>query len=454
MRGTVMKITDQCLVVLCGDGRFRNIPPPNPLPALGDTIEVPEEAAAPSRRMAARSGVRRLRIPGIAASACAVVGLLLISAWLYLHSGAPAGKQAVTLVAIDINPSMEWQVDAEGMVRNVTARNPEAERLVQAGELVDRPLEQSFRTLLDRAKQMGYLGMKGDEKPWVFVSVVDPPGSKLNETLQAALPEDGTVKLLLHTADRTQLEQAKQEELSLNAYLVYRDAQDRGIPLPEDMLRSTSIAKALHSAGVEVETLYGDRTAAGVSAAPSPSAAAAASDSALPSAEPGTPAPTPAKEAEGRTPAPASVPAAKASVLPASLAPSPSASPASTPAPTAVPAVSSSADAVSSLELYVRGGDNKMVKVSYRLVQGAPVASYERYAGGDQEKLNGERGAAQAGELITKLGLGQGPVLSADLTTERILGAAGIPASQWLEIQLKVTWEKGGSLQIRRLPEG
>lgn len=50
MHGVVMKITEKCIVVLCEDGTFRNLPHLPDMPQLGDRIPVEAARSVPARK--------------------------------------------------------------------------------------------------------------------------------------------------------------------------------------------------------------------------------------------------------------------------------------------------------------------------------------------------------------------------------------------------------------------
>lgn len=467
MRGTVMKITDRYIVVLCEDGTFCNLPQPPSLSALGDTITLPMERSRGGGRRRMRSFSR------IWVAAAAL--LLFVGAFISVYL-KHASVEPLTLVAIDINPSMEMTVDPKGEIRSVVWNNEEASGLAAAIDFEGEPFDRSFQLLVDRAKAQGYLNADDPEKRWVFVSIVGPMDAMWREGISRVLPEDGPLRLHMYTASMEQAEQAKQAELPLNKYIVYEEARQRGIELDAEMLRHASIASTFVKAGVELEQFLEEPKAVGghspqlplssptpvpdsgkkiglpVASVPAAQAQTSIAGSALPKSKQEFPAASPdnkdappeQKKPSADTPAPAltSTPAA-------SPTESPAASPVASPAPT--PTVRS--NSVQLLELYVRGTNNRMLKANFRLSDSQKETYVERLSKDASEKLLGQAAIAEIGKLIDDLGLSSGGIDAAKLTNERILSVAGISSTEWLEIQLKVEWTDGQQLQIRRLPE-
>lgn len=246
MQGTVMKITEHCIVVLCEDGTFRNLPHQSVMPGLGEKISVPA-AAEPRQRNRSRRYLNKYGI--YAASFVLLLGVFFILQYLQ------GTKQNATLVAIDINPGIELVVNSRGFVDQATPMNEEARQLLSGEEVKNRDVYEALQRIFAKAEQQGYLDAKSGQS-WVWLSVVDlGPGAYLIDPQKVGGADKG-IHVEVFTADEQQWELAKQERLSLNKYIVKELAAEKGIQLSAEQLRSQSILRSLEQAGVDPEELF------------------------------------------------------------------------------------------------------------------------------------------------------------------------------------------------------
>lgn len=251
VRGVVMKITKNCIVVLCDDGKFRNLPLSPDLPTLGQSIDIPDMAKI-SKQQPKRSMFGRRWIVAAAASLLLLIGLSMgIRA-------IPGMSEPVALVAVDINPSIELLIDKKGKVDQVTLVNEDAKRLIEQKELIDQPFYKAVQAIVAKAKTQGYLDVNTNKK-YVYLSVVD-----LDDRKQTAFDLDveklsETVKEFdfeVYHADQQKRQQARKMGLTLNKYIVYKQAQKKGITLNVEELRNHSIESSLTDAGMSPQTIF------------------------------------------------------------------------------------------------------------------------------------------------------------------------------------------------------
>jgi hypothetical protein len=257
MHGVVMKITDECIVVLCNDGTFRNLPRPAVPPRLGETIPVPDDAVRPSPRVLRWN---RLLKSGYGAAAAFLL-FFGLAAWYFGISGAPGRTAAI--VSVDINPGVELYVDRSGQVDKAVPVNDDATLLLTDVSLVGKELHEAVRLVILAAEAQGiWDGETG--KRWIWISVVPLKDAPRVDPARIA-PDDRNYAIELFTADARQMDEAKKTGLTLNKYIVYEHAKLRGIELDLADLKRHSITASLTRTGVEPETLFGppDETAVG-----------------------------------------------------------------------------------------------------------------------------------------------------------------------------------------------
>lgn len=247
MHGIVMKITEQCIVVLCEDGKFRNIPHLPDMPQLGDRIPVTAAVEAlPGRK---HHATRRFRQAWwVVASILLLVGSVFL--WNAFTGGGPS-----TLVAIDINPSIELYVERSGRVERVKLLNDDARKLISERELKGQDFYKAVHVIFDEAEEQGYLDA-GKGKKWILLSTVDLKSAPFQLDKQKIGTTGNGYELEWFKADRKLMEKAEEAELTLNKYIVYEKAKGKGIELNIEDLRSHSIAAALTGAGVDPQHFF------------------------------------------------------------------------------------------------------------------------------------------------------------------------------------------------------
>lgn len=248
MRGTVMKITENQIVVLCEDGTFRNLPPQAVLPRLGDNIPVP---------MADRPGAtrnRRFKASRLVAPAAAAVLLLL--GIVFMLKFMTGSTPPLTLVAIDINPSIELGVTSAGKVAKVRLVNDDAKSIVTKQQLMGKSFAAAVERIISEAERQGYLE-DGTAKTWIWMTVVPPAdsGAPAFAIDRSTLPISEKYTLELFAATTADIQKAVQSELSINKYIVYEQAASQGIQLDIAELRTHSIVSVLKEAGIKPEIL-------------------------------------------------------------------------------------------------------------------------------------------------------------------------------------------------------
>lgn len=246
MHGTVMKITEHKIVVLCEDGKFLNLPHPPVMPRLGDRIAVPPKSTAedhpPKKWLKNKQWA-------IAASLLLIIGLaLVVKSWQGMTG-------PIAYVAIDINPGIELYVNKQGHIKQALFINEDARDLMSEGDLLGMEFYEAMQLIWTKAEEHGYLDLNSNKK-WIWVSVVDLGNSSFSINSEKMGAVDKGYEVELFMTSQQQLEQAHDSGLSLNKYIVYERAKEKGIDLNMEELRSQSIITSLQNAGVAPEQLF------------------------------------------------------------------------------------------------------------------------------------------------------------------------------------------------------
>jgi hypothetical protein len=250
MNGIVMKITDQKLVVLCEDGKYRNIPLPSVLPNLGDKIAIADHLLTVQHDTPQKGKQITLLKRGLLAAA--FLGFFIFASWVLTDLGKYSDP--VAMIAIDINPSVEIFIDAEENVTKVSLINEEAKRILNENEWIGMNFYDAVNMMISKAEQSGFLDSSSGQR-MVMVSVVDLKSRSFEVDLEK-VPSGLTFQVSLFYSDREHKTKADELNLTLNKYLVYEQAKKMEIDLDVEELRQTSIVDSLSKAGLDFKSFF------------------------------------------------------------------------------------------------------------------------------------------------------------------------------------------------------
>lgn len=238
-----MKITDQFMVVMCDDGKFRNLPLPKQVPRVGERITV------------FLGKKKRFSLTWI--SSIAALFLLAITSVIWAQFQSAYAQ----VVAIDINPSLELYVDSKGFVKEAHARNQDAARLLDHRPVNNLSVQEAIQQVMRQSIADGYINPSKENLVMVTVadikgdSEVDPNGIKtlLRETLEEKRM-NGYFKV--ETAAEGLYQTSKEEGISLNKLILAQQAEQQGIKLDFKSNPSESVLQVLQKAGVQTELFF------------------------------------------------------------------------------------------------------------------------------------------------------------------------------------------------------
>lgn len=153
---------------------------------------------------------------------------------------ALAANPAVAVLAIDINPSLELQLDAESLVVAYQTMNQDAEKL-QLGELVGLPAETAVEAVVTAAKQAGFIDVSDETDDFVVLSVtplegteaeIDPLYTRLQERLRDRIRLNEQLQdcqmVMLRTTEQVRT-QAHQAGIGLGLQVMNQAAVQAGL---------------------------------------------------------------------------------------------------------------------------------------------------------------------------------------------------------------------------------
>jgi hypothetical protein len=160
------------------------------------------------------------------------------------------------LVAIDINPSLELYLDSEKRVREVKSLNPDAEKLLNDLSLKKLSLDDAIDHVLRRSSALGFID--NDKENMIMVAVTTLRG---NSVVDSAAIESAVTKtmqsvlisgfLRVEQTDQATYTLSKEKGLSINKWLIIKQAEKLGIEFNTANMASKRIEKVLEDAGID-----------------------------------------------------------------------------------------------------------------------------------------------------------------------------------------------------------
>lgn len=166
--GVVVKLEKEWATVMRSDGTFQKIRRKKDY-AVGAVISVP---------------VREKKLYQIAASvvaACFIFCVLSAAAGLHLY------RKPVSIVSMDINPSIEFSLNRFGKVVSVKAWNREGERVLREVPLKDVHYQQAVRLLMSSELILSYINREN----YIRVAVQsETEPEKIKESVEQVISEE------------------------------------------------------------------------------------------------------------------------------------------------------------------------------------------------------------------------------------------------------------------------
>lgn len=241
-------------------GKELELPWPPPEAAMVQQEEAAEDATAdrPARGLAewwlhAPFGPAAWARAGFALATAAVLAFTVLPRVLL--------PRPVAVVAIDINPSLELEVDRQGEVLQSTALNHDAQRVLEAQPVKGLTLDEAVNRVIDQAAAFGYLGPDRDNV--VVAAVVSltggegPDPAAVQRDIATRLKDKGLSGFVAVSQTTASLRKdAQLDRLSVNREAVKRELTGRGVLYSEEALRGQSLADFFRGAGMDPSDLY------------------------------------------------------------------------------------------------------------------------------------------------------------------------------------------------------
>ncbi|KJR46506.1 hypothetical protein UF75_3118 [Desulfosporosinus sp. I2] len=247
-KGIVMRTSPKVTVIFTVKGDFLEIPTPQEPPVVGQTIEV---NLNPKRLFVFHNSALKY-------VATAAVLLLVLSISVFSLLFIP--NMAVASVALDINKGMELLINKEGKVIKVQDVNG-GSSILEGISIKGLDVYQAVDLIVKNANNQGTLN---ETQNLVLASVVpiNKWGNQIIDTekLRNSIRDEMTRSnlsgsVVVGQTNQKIQQEAKQQGMTVNSYLIYDRCEEKGIAVQPDTLRNNA-QKALVDANVSVATLF------------------------------------------------------------------------------------------------------------------------------------------------------------------------------------------------------
>lgn len=169
----------------------------------------------------------------------AVMTLSLVSLVVFASFYDGMGRKtinAVSIVSIDINPSFQLKVDADGFVVEAKVTNKDAQS-IDISDLIGWPATDAVKEIILRAQTAGFIDNTDDEEDFVLVTTapVDDDDQDETDELENDLEDEfegdddaDDVSVILMKATKQQAREAEGKKIPLGLYVINGMVQVNG----------------------------------------------------------------------------------------------------------------------------------------------------------------------------------------------------------------------------------
>ena len=238
VKGMVIKIKDSHCIVLAKDGTYHKAPISGQKNIrIGAEIEFELSNAKWFRHAKTFLMV-----------ACLL--LVMLGFGLYRNIGTP---EAFAYVSLDINPSVELEINKDLKVIDVKPLNNDAKKLLSNVQISNADLYHSINSIVREAVREGFL--KPGEKNYVLSTVTVNSSSpdridygNLTRNLKTAVENKGLdVKVIILSTDMALHNEAKDQGLSTGKLAVYKEAVASGKKVTLKQVKENSITQLVNN---------------------------------------------------------------------------------------------------------------------------------------------------------------------------------------------------------------
>ncbi|WZL73800.1 anti-sigma factor domain-containing protein [Clostridiaceae bacterium 35-E11] len=181
----------------------------------------------------------------------AAVFVMMIISTLSFGGFNGVSHGAVAVVSIDINPSIEFEIDKANKIIKVLSINQEAKELIDQ-DLLGMPVEKAIFTIVVKAKEKHYITQ---EKNSVLIStmVMNDDYSinqeQFEKEIEAQFKQDKaieSVQLIYVKAPKQDFKAAKKQKMSIGKYEIYKQEKEKNSQITIEQIKKMKVQEIVN----------------------------------------------------------------------------------------------------------------------------------------------------------------------------------------------------------------
>lgn len=234
--GLIMEVEKDYIVVLTNNNNYLKLKKKTNID-VGKKIMFLEEDIIKKRKNSIKPLI------GIAAAIILLITTIMGQYGLELISGF----NAYAIVSLDINPSLEFQVDKKEIVRKIKSLNDDGEELLD-DRMIGMKIEEAILFSVKTALNKKYIN---DENNVVLISDVMMNNEENNDlkviedTIIDKMEKDeemGNINFIYVQADKQDLKKARESKVSIGKYEVYKILSDKNSDLKVEDIKDKRVS--------------------------------------------------------------------------------------------------------------------------------------------------------------------------------------------------------------------
>jgi len=240
--GVVIKIKRKKAIIVTETGEFKAVNARNGM-FLGQKILFDQQDVIENNR----NGI------GLAYSA-AIAGMVAVFVFMFTYFGLHNFNGTFAYVDVDINPSVEFAVNRDGIVVNAEPLNDDGRKVLEELIYKDALLEDVILDLVDKSRKYGFIE-DNDRKNIILISAAlnsdeqeqrNDFEKKLVDNLMPELENlDVNIEMRFVIASKEQRKKAQENKVSMGKYMIYEMARRQGEKLTLESIMSETLENLL-----------------------------------------------------------------------------------------------------------------------------------------------------------------------------------------------------------------
>lgn len=255
-KGIILELDDSGALLINNEGKYLRIRR-TPEMEIGIYVEFSQSDILKASA-GKKSGLPKLysRYLYVFGSLAAVI-VIMVSAFMLMSRDM--ANSTFAYIDIDINPSIDLKVNSEGFIVEVEPLNKDAENIAKNVDYIGQKAEDAVWATVKKSAELGYL--KNENKLVLVAAAINVKDKipadeyrRLNNKLGDLVDsieskvnaESKDIRLIAFNTSPGKMKQARENNMSIGRYSLYKNAGEDGIELAIDDARSLKISELIN----------------------------------------------------------------------------------------------------------------------------------------------------------------------------------------------------------------